>query len=91
MRALLRGLLLTAMTLLSSAALAHEMSMAEMQVRELTRGEFLWQWSAGEKRAPADVLKPVWPAGCIATGNRLRCTQAGLDGTLAVEGVGKAF
>lgn len=70
---------------------AHEMSMAEMQLREMARGEFLWQWTASEKRAPAEVLKPVWPASCQAEQNVLHCGTAGLQGQLQMEGVGKAY
>lgn len=70
---------------------AHEMSMAEMQLREMARGEFLWQWTASEKRAPAEVLKPVWPESCQAEQNVLHCGPAGLQGQLQMEGVGKAY
>jgi hydrogenase/urease accessory protein HupE len=85
-------LALTALTaLIGSAASAHELSMAEMELREVARGEFLWQWSAGEKRPPADELTPVWPEGCRAEQNTLRCGAAGLQGTLAIEGVGKRY
>lgn len=70
---------------------AHEMSMAEMQLREMARGEFLWQWTASEKRAPAEVLKPVWPESCEAEQNVLHCGPAGLQGQLQMEGVGKAY
>ncbi|HJW10133.1 MAG TPA: HupE/UreJ family protein [Albitalea sp.] len=86
-----RGLLLAALALLSSAASAHEMSMAEMQLRETSRGEFLWQWTAGEKRAPSEDLTPVWPEGCRAEANALHCGDAGLQGTLAIDGVGKRY
>lgn len=90
MRWLLRALMaLTA--LLGSAASAHELSMAEMELREVARGEFLWQWSAGEKRPPAQELTPVWPEGCHAEQNMLRCGPAGLQGALAIEGVGKRY
>ena len=90
MRWLLRALMaLTA--LLGSAASAHELSMAEMELREVARGEFLWQWSAGEKRPPALELTPVWPEGCRAEQNMLRCGPAGLQGALAIEGVGKRY
>ncbi|RQO54821.1 hypothetical protein DBR47_21990 [Paucibacter sp. KBW04] len=70
---------------------AHEMSMAEMQLRELARGEFLWQWTASEKRAPAEVLSPIWPESCQAEQNVLHCGPAGLQGQLQMEGVGKAY
>ena len=32
--------------LLSPLAHAHEMSMAEMELREMRRGDFMWQWTA---------------------------------------------
>ena len=89
MSARMRVLLSIVFALLATAATAHEMSMAEMQVREVTRGEFLWQWTASEKRAANEVLTPVWPEGCRAEGNLLRCGDGGLRGTMAVEGVGK--
>jgi hypothetical protein len=84
-------LLLAIVALLCTAASAHELSMAEMDLREVSRGEFLWQWTAGEKRAPAEELTPVWPEGCRAEQNLLRCGAAGLQGTLAIEGVGKRY
>ena len=91
MRAALRSLLIAAFALLGGAAWAHEMSMAEMQVRELSPGEFLWQWTASEKRAASDDLTPVWPDGCTAQSNRLRCAEGGLRGTLSINGVGKRY
>jgi hydrogenase/urease accessory protein HupE len=87
----LHRLLLVVAALLCTAASAHELSMAEMELREVSRGEFLWQWTAGEKRAPAEELTPVWPEGCRAEQNMLRCGAAGLQGTLAIEGVGKHY
>ena len=73
-------------------ASAHEMSMAEMDVRELAHGEFLWQWTASnERQAGAVDLRPRWPAACQADGNRLRCGPAGLLGTLAIDGVGQRY
>jgi hydrogenase/urease accessory protein HupE len=73
-------------------ARAHEMSMAEMEVRETSPGEFLWQWSASnDKRPMGDDLTPRWPDGCVPGPSFLRCGAAGLKGTLAVEGVGKRY
>lgn len=72
-------------------AMGHEMSMAEMQLRETQRGEFLWQWGAGEKRPVAQDLTPVWPQGCAADAAVLRCGEAGLAGTLSVKGVGERY
>jgi hydrogenase/urease accessory protein HupE len=91
MNALIRSLLMVALALLGNAAFAHEMSMAEMQLRETTRGEFLWQWTASEKRAASDDLTPVWPEACRAESNVLHCGDAGLRGTLSVDGVGKRY
>jgi len=85
------GLLLAAALLGSGAATAHEMSLAELQVHEVVPNEFIWQWGAGEKKAPGDELSPVWPESCRAEGSALRCGPGGLQGTLAVNGVGKGF
>ena len=65
--------------------------MAEMQLREVSRGEFIWQWSAGEKRAVGDDLKPIWPAGCKSDASALHCGDEGLRGELSVEGVGSRY
>ncbi len=75
-----------------SAASAHEMSMAEMQLQEVSRGEFLWQWTASSDRTPASQdLTPIWPDGCRAEANMLHCGPAGLTGALSVDGVGKRY
>ena len=76
---------------LSAGATAHELTMAEMQLRETGRGEFLWQWTAVEKRSGSAELRPVWPETCRADENMLRCGEAGLNGTLSMEGVGKGY
>jgi hydrogenase/urease accessory protein HupE len=91
MNALWRVLLLSLLALLSAAAGAHEMSMAEMQLRETSHGEFLWQWTASEKRPASEDLSPFWPEGCRAESNLLRCGAAGLQGRLSIEGVGKRY
>ena len=88
---LLQGWLIAMLALMAGTAAAHELSMAEMQVREMARGEFFWQWSASERRAPAEVLTPVWPEGCRAEQNVLRCGAAGLAGTLTMQGVGDQY
>lgn len=91
MNRMLRILLLAALTVLSTAATAHEMSMAEMDVREVSPGQFLWQWTASDDRSAGMELTPVWPAGCRAEANVLRCGEAGLRGTLSVDGVGERY
>lgn len=91
MTATVRGLLLTALLLLGVGAHAHEMTMAEMEVRETTPGVFLWQWTATNERSPTKDLTPVWPDGCVAETNTLRCGASGLQGVLSIEGVGQRY
>jgi hydrogenase/urease accessory protein HupE len=91
MKSWLRGALLGLIAVAASTAGAHEMSMAEMQVRQISSGEFLWQWTTSGSRPAGDELNPVWPEGCRADATVLRCGPAGLAGTMAVEGVGKRY
>ena len=91
MNAPLHRVLVAVLVLLSMAAGAHELSMAEMQVRETAPGEFFWQWTASEKRAPNEVMTPQWPEGCRVEANMLRCGPGGLKGTLAMQGVGDQY
>lgn len=91
MSKLLCGLFLAALVLLAGGASAHEMTMAEMALRELAPGEFSWQWMAGGSRPASDELTPVWPHGCSAQANRLQCGVGGLSGALKIEGVGKRY
>jgi len=91
MNGLVRLLAWLMLACLSAAASAHELSMAEMQIRETTRGEFIWQWTASGSRPASDELTPVWPEGCRAQANTLRCGEAGLRGTLQIDGVGQRY
>jgi len=90
-RKVLAVVLTALLGLCSLAAGAHELSMAEMQVREVAPGQFLTQWTASEKRAASEVLHPMWPQGCTTEGEMLRCGEGGLKGTLSVEGVGRDY
>mgnify|MGYP000866550748 FL=1 len=91
MNAGLRVLLLVAWSLLASVATAHEMSMAEMELRQISPTEFQWQWTASGNRPAGEVLKLVWPEGCRAEDDLLRCGSAGLSGKLTIKGVGKVY
>ncbi len=91
MNRMMRTILVATLAMLAGAAMAHEMSMAEMELRETSRGEFLWQWTASGNRPAGEVLTPKWPDNCRAELNVLRCGEAGLQGTLAIEGVGKRY
>jgi hydrogenase/urease accessory protein HupE len=79
------------LALISNAALAHEMTMAEMEVRETAPGEFLWQWTASGNRPASEELTPVWPDSCQADQSMLRCGGAGLRGTLTIKCVGERY
>ena len=91
MRRALHIVVAATLVLLAGAVAAHEMTMAEMELRETSRGEFFWQWTASGNRPASEVLTPVWPESCRAEANVLRCGDAGLRGTLAIEGVGKRY
>ncbi len=81
-----------AIALLPAAARAHEMTMAEMEVRETSPGEFFWQWSAAnDKRPMGNDLVPHWPESCAAGPNVVHCGGAGLKGRFAVDGVGTRY
>jgi hypothetical protein len=75
----------------AGGASAHEMSMAEMELRETRAGEFLWQWTASGAKPAGDALTPRWPQYCAAEGNLLRCGEAGLRGELSIDGVGERY
>ena len=70
---------------------AHEMSMAELQLQELSPGEFMWHWSPSEKGPVDNVLRPVWPKTCQSEISVLRCGKEGLKGPLTIEGVGDQY
>ena len=73
--------------LLALPARAHEISMAEMELRQTPSGEFLWQWTAGQRND--SLLRPLWPENCRESEGVLRCGEDGLRGTLGIQGVGQ--
>jgi hydrogenase/urease accessory protein HupE len=93
--AVLRRWALVALSLVAPMAApwanAHELSMAELLVREVARGEFNVQWGPGEKSMPADSMTPQWPSQCRAEGPALHCGEQGLTGVLTMKGVGDRF
>jgi hydrogenase/urease accessory protein HupE len=71
---------------------AHEMSLAELDMREVSQGHFIWHWGASSTARPvSDDLKPLWPEGCTEGEQSLHCNAPGLVGTLGVDGVGKTY
>lgn len=69
---------------------AHEISMAEMELRQASPTEFLWNWTAGNRSGDA-TLRPEWPPGCQDDAGVLRCGSQGLSGRLGMAGVGERF
>ena len=76
---------------LAPGAAAHEMSIAEMDLREIRKGEFIWQWGASGNTPVGDSLRPNWPSHCTVEENLLKCGQQGLTGTLSIEGIGESY
>jgi len=71
---------------------AHEMTIAEMELRESSRGEFTWTWTAtSDARAVEFDLTPQWPEGCRAEERLIHCGPNGLTGPLTISGVGKRY
>jgi HupE / UreJ protein len=91
MSGVMRGLSCLLLALVAHPAQAHEMTMAEMELRETRPGEFLWQWGASGSRPIADELTPSWPDSCRSEANVLRCGEAGLSGVLSFDGVGERY
>ena len=75
----------------ASTAFAHEMTMAELQLREGAPGQFGMAWMTSERRPAENDLRPVWPEGCASDGSVLRCGPTGLSGELRIEGVGDRY
>lgn len=90
MKRAFRLLLLTFAALWSAHLPAHEMTMAELELRETAKGEFLWTWVASARPIPGE-LSVHWPDTCQADESALHCGQAGLHGTLKVAGLGNSF
>lgn len=84
-------LVFVALCVCGRVATAHEMTMAEMEVRETTPGDFMWMWTASERRPPAEEMTPVWPAVCRADAGTLHCEPPGLSGTVEMQGVGQSY
>ena len=88
-----RVLPLLALLLAGTAVRAHEMTMAEMTVREMPSGQLMWSWGIPAAGKPiASELRVRWPGDCRDEEERvLRCGARGLTGPLAVEGLGRSY
>lgn len=72
-------------------ATAHELTMAEMEVREVAVGEFRWLWTASGNVPAAEELAVEWPAGCGRGDGVIQCGPSGLNGEIRVTGIGKSY
>jgi len=71
---------------------AHEMTMADLSLREVAPKEFIWSWGVPGKNTPiSQDLTPVWPEGCVGDAKTVRCGERGLAGTLSVNGIGNNY
>jgi hydrogenase/urease accessory protein HupE len=91
MKRFLAHALLATLALVAQALPAHEMTMAEMEVREIAPGDFLWMWTASERRPASEEMTPVWPGHCKGEPGVVRCGEGGLNGTVAMNGVGQSY
>jgi hydrogenase/urease accessory protein HupE len=83
-------LLLVLLGFWSACASAHEMTMAELELRESAKGDFLWAWASNERPA-ADEISVHWPDACTVEEALVHCGEGGLRGSLKVEGLGNSF
>lgn len=85
------ALLALLLALLPAVAPAHELSIAELNLRERIPGEFQWHWGTGGiGRQPREELNLRWPDGCTVDLDRIDCPQ-GMDGMVDVEGLGNVY
>jgi len=92
-RRLLKRAVLSVILLVSGAGVcAHEMTMADLSMREVAPKEFVWAWGIPGKNTPVSQdLTPVWPEGCVGDARTVRCGERGLAGSLSVNGLGKNY
>ncbi|MBA2961731.1 MULTISPECIES: HupE/UreJ family protein [Ramlibacter] len=71
---------------------AHEMTTAEMTMREMPNGQLLWSWGVPAQGQPIEnELAVHWPAGCSVEDGRVLTCSAGLQGEVEVEGLGRSY
>ena len=87
-----RGVLLALAALAAGAVQAHEMTIAEMTMREMPSGQLLWSWGIPAAGKPIkSELQVTWPEGCASEEDRLLRCAHGLAGKLSVGGLGKSY
>ena len=87
-----RGVLSVVLLMSGAEAYAHEMTMADLTMREVAPKEFVWSWGIPGKNTPiSQDLTPVWPEGCVGDAKTVRCGERGLAGSLTINGIGKNY
>lgn len=88
----LRALIALWLALIAWPALAHEMTIAEVELREVARGDFVWRWTAVSDKSPStEGIQIRWPDGCAAEPGVLRCGAQGLSGLVGIDGLGRGY
>lgn len=90
LRRLLGALAVLAGVLGAAPAASHELTMAELNMRELAHGEFVWSWLSAGATPVEEELTPSWPEACVSEAQRLSC-PGGLRGKVSVDGVGERY
>jgi hydrogenase/urease accessory protein HupE len=85
------GWFLAGVLLLAGSAHAHELTLAELDLRESAPGQFILQWGPTERRAPSEEITIDWPSQCHAAEGVLQCGTEGLSGAVSMQGVGKSY
>ena len=76
----------------SSHLSAHEMSIAEMTIRQTQAHEYIWAWGVpGRDRPIGQDLKVTWPDGCTADQAIIRCGPRGFKGQITLTGLGDTY
>ena len=87
-----RAALAVILLMTGAGVCAHEMTMADLSMREVAPKEFIWAWGIPGKNTPiSQDLTPVWPDGCVGDAKTVRCGERGLAGSLTVNGIGKNY
>lgn len=77
-------------TLPAASVSAHELGLAQLDLREVEQNQFVWRWARGEGGGrPSSGLAPRWPQGCAVDGQALHCSDRGLAGRFSIAGVGE--
>ncbi|MCB1955471.1 MAG: HupE/UreJ family protein [Rhodocyclaceae bacterium] len=83
-------LLLLLVALFAGRASAHELSMAELEIRETGPGAYVFSWLGGGRVPATDELTPRWPRACRGDENWVAC-EGPMAGLLRIDGIGKSY